>query len=66
MARGYMIQVYDKEAVEMLQGLVAEDLRSYGNEVSWLIRQEYNRRFSFNTEDSTAVNDQKQPATKAQ
>lgn len=40
----YMIQMRDLEAADMLQKLAREDLRSYGNQVAYLIRQEVERR----------------------
>ena len=61
-----MIQMSDPEASDMLKELAKDDVRSMSNEIAWLIRQEFNRRFSFNTEDSTPSVDQKQPAIKAQ
>ncbi len=42
----YMIQMTDAEAAKMLQTMAREDLRSYGNEVAYLIRQEVERRSS--------------------
>ena len=61
-----MIQMSDPEASDMLKELAKDDVRSMSNEIAWLIRQEFNRRFSFNTEDSTPSVDQNQPAIKAQ
>ena len=61
-----MIQMSDPEASDMLKELAKDDVRSMSNEIAWLIRQEFNRRFSFNTEDSTSPCAEKQPAVKAQ
>ena len=61
-----MIQMSDPEASDMLKELAKDDVRSMGSETAWLIRQEFNRRFSFNTEDSTVTVDKKQLAPKAQ
>lgn len=61
----YMIQMNDLEAAEMLRELAKEDIRSFGSETAWLIRQEFARRFSFSPEDSTATSDPKQLAPKA-
>lgn len=62
----YMIQMNDLEASDMLRELAKDDIRSIGSETAWLIRQEFNRRFSFNTEDSASTVDQKQTVSKAQ
>jgi hypothetical protein len=40
------IRVSDQEALGMIRVLAEQDLRSIGNEVAWLIRQEYARRYS--------------------
>ncbi|MEA4811196.1 MAG: hypothetical protein VB108_01345 [Anaerolineaceae bacterium] len=40
----YMIQMYDTKAADFLREMAAKDLRSLGNQVAWLIRQEYARR----------------------
>jgi hypothetical protein len=58
----YMIQMNDLEAADMLQSMAREDLRSYGNQVAWLIRQEVDRR---NSEDNTTQNRVVRSATKA-
>lgn len=58
----YMIQMNDLEAADMLQAMAREDLRSYGNQVAWLIRQEVDRR---NSEDNTTQNRVVRSATKA-
>lgn len=58
----YMIQMNDLEAADMLQAMAREDLRSYGNQVAWLIRQEFDRR---NPEDSTDQEREIKLATKA-
>ncbi len=62
----YMIQMNDLEAAEMLRELAKEDIRSFGSETAWLIRQEYNRRFSFEPENTSVSNSEKQSAPKAQ
>lgn len=41
-----LIRVSDTEARAMLRQLAEMDLRAMGNEVAWLIRQEWARRFS--------------------
>lgn len=40
----YMIQMNDLEAADYLKTMSTNDLRSIGNEVAWLIRQEWERR----------------------
>ena len=40
----YAIRTNDVEAGEMLQQMAKEDLRTIGNEVAWIIRQEWARR----------------------
>lgn len=42
----YMIQMNDTDAAELLKKLAQHDLRTLGNEVAWLIRQEWARRYS--------------------
>lgn len=59
----YMIQMNDLEAADMLQAMAREDLRSYGNQVAWLIRQEFDRR---NPEGSTVQDREIQLAAKSQ
>jgi len=59
----YMIQMNDLEAADMLQAMAREDLRSYGNQVAWLIRQEVDRR---NPEGSTIQDREIQLAAKSQ
>ena len=61
----YMIQMTDTEAAKMLQTMAREDLRSYGNQVAYLIRQEFARRLLVNTEHTPNVTDEKQTAEKA-
>lgn len=61
----YMIQMTDTEAAKMLQTMAKDDLRSYGNQVAYLIRQEFARRSSVNTEHTPAAIDEKQSAEKA-
>lgn len=39
-----LIRVPDTEAVEMLRNLTQVDMRSMGNEVAWIVRQEWARR----------------------
>ena len=39
------IRTSDTEAGDFLRLLAEKDMRSMGNEVAWLIRQEYARRF---------------------
>lgn len=41
-----LIRVSDDEALSMIRILAEQDMRSMGNEVAWLIRQEFARRFS--------------------
>jgi hypothetical protein len=63
----YMIQMNDLDAAEMLRELAKEDIRSFGSETAWLIRQEHARRFAFdNTENTASANGEKQFAPKAQ
>ena len=59
----YMIQMNDLEAADMLQAMAREDLRSYGNQVAWLIRQEFDRS---NPEGSTIQDRDIQLAAKSQ
>lgn len=58
----FQIRTSDVEAGIMLRFLADEDLRSIGNEVAWLIRQEYLRRHpaSTNVESQPAEDDEKQ------
>lgn len=42
----FQIRTSDVEAGELLRHLADKDMRSMGNEVAWLIRQEYARRYS--------------------
>jgi hypothetical protein len=42
----FFIRTSDPEAGEMLRKMAELDMRSIGNEVAWLIRQEYARRYS--------------------
>ena len=51
----YMIQMNDIEAADMLQAMARADLRSYGNQVAWLIRQEYDRRHGSGLQVATRV-----------
>ena len=62
----YMIQMTDTDAAKMLQKMARNDLRSYGNQVAYLIRQEYARRTPINTENTSAAVDEKQFAAKTQ
>jgi len=41
----FQIRTSDMEAGELLRKLADDDMRSIGNEVAWIIRQEYNRRY---------------------
>ncbi len=41
-----LIRVPDTEARAMLRQLAEMDLRAMGNEVAWIVRQEWARRFS--------------------
>lgn len=41
----FQIRTSDVEAGEMLRRLAEEDMRSIGNEVAWIIRQEFARRY---------------------
>jgi hypothetical protein len=40
------IRIKDREAQKMLLKLAKEDMRTLGNQVAWLTRQEYSRRYS--------------------
>lgn len=42
----FYMRTSDSEAGEMLKKLAENDMRSIGNEIAWLIRQEYARRYS--------------------
>jgi hypothetical protein len=42
----FQIRTSDVEAGELLKRLAEIDMRSMGNEVAWIIRQEYARRYS--------------------
>lgn len=59
----YMIQMTDTEAAKMLQTMAKEDLRSYGNQVAYLIRQEWVKRL--NTEHNSVSEGQNRSADKA-
>jgi hypothetical protein len=40
-----LIRVSDPEALKMIRVLAEDDVRSMGNMVAWLIRQEHARRY---------------------
>ena len=40
----YMVQIKDQDIEPLIKSLAAEDMRSIGNEVAWLIRKEYYAR----------------------
>ena len=63
MANSYMIQIYSSDIEPMVKELASEDMRSIGNEVAWLIRQEFDRR---NPEGSTVQDREIQLAAKSQ
>ena len=42
----FQIRTSDLEAGELLRHLAEEDMRSMGNEIAWIIRQEFARRYS--------------------
>lgn len=60
-----MIQMSDPEASEMLRELAKDDTRSMSSETAWLIRQEFKRRFTFDTENTPSSSDEKQSVAKA-
>ena len=39
-------KVSDPEARNMIRQMAREDIRSYGDEIAWLARQEWARRYS--------------------
>ena len=41
---GYMVQITGLDIEPLIKTLAAEDMRSIGNEVAWLVRKEYNAR----------------------
>ena len=41
---GYMVQITGLDIEPLIKSLAAEDMRSIGNEVAWLIRKEYYAR----------------------
>ena len=41
---GYMVQITGLDIEPLIKALAAEDMRSIGNQVAWLIRKEYNAR----------------------
>jgi hypothetical protein len=41
-----VIRVTDQSALEMIRVLAKDDLRTMGDQVAWLIRQEYVRRYN--------------------
>lgn len=59
----YMIQMNDLEAAEKLRELAKADLRTLGNQVAWLIHQEYARRFDY--EDNSDRQQELASASKA-
>ena len=40
----YMVQIKDQDIEPLIKSLAAEDMRSIGNQVAWLIRKEYYAR----------------------
>ena len=40
----YMIQIVSQDIEPLIKSLAAEDMRSIGNEVAWLVRKEYRAR----------------------
>lgn len=40
----YMIQIVSQDIEPLIKSLAAEDMRSIGNQVAWLIRKEYYAR----------------------
>ena len=41
---GYMVQITGLDIEPLIKVLAAEDMRSIGNELAWLVRKEYNAR----------------------
>lgn len=41
---GYMVQITGLDIEPLIKSLAAEDMRSIGNQVAWLIRKEYYAR----------------------
>ena len=41
---GYMVQITGLDIEPLIKALAAEDMRSIGNELAWLVRKEYNAR----------------------
>ncbi len=41
---GYMVQITGLDIEPLIKTLAAEDMRSIGNELAWLVRKEYNAR----------------------
>ena len=41
---GYMVQITGLDIEQLIKALAAEDMRSIGNELAWLVRKEYNAR----------------------
>lgn len=40
----YMVQITGLDIEPLIKALAAEDMRSIGNELAWLVRKEYNAR----------------------
>ena len=41
---GYMVQITGLDIEPLIKALAAEDMRSIGNELAWLVRKEYRAR----------------------
>lgn len=41
---GYMVQITGLDIEPLIKALAAEDMRSIGNELAWLVRKEYYAR----------------------
>jgi hypothetical protein len=41
---GYMVQITGLDIEPLIKALAAEDMRSIGNELAWLVRKEYYMR----------------------
>ena len=41
---GYMVQITGLDIEPLIKALAAEDMRSIGNELAWLVRKEYTAR----------------------
>ena len=40
----YMVQITGLDIEPLIKTLAEEDMRSFGNELAWLVRKEYNAR----------------------